>query len=139
MSTVSSDKTGRLARLWRSPPLVAVLLVLGVLLLMFGARADQATDDGAVPTFVQEETERVEALLREVEGVGECHILLTLSAGERTVSGGGEQITYPPIVAAVTVVCEGASDDRVRAYVVEALAASYGIGRHRVTVLPLAP
>ena len=125
-----------------------LLGILGVALLLFGG-----VDTGGGDTTADSEayrltlTEEVRALCREIQGVGEVSVLLTLEEGERyeyaqngsggyVTSGGAGLLlaTRPPRVAGVAVVCTGGGDAAVREQVQELLAAALGIGAHRVKV-----
>lgn len=123
--------------------------ILGLFLLLFGG--------GLFPTGGAEGTEsedyrvtlcaEVSALCREVRGVGEVTVLLTLESGESYSyaenSSGGYILTggsglllesRPPRVAGVAVVCDGGGDPAVREELSTLLSAALGIGTHKVKV-----
>lgn len=124
-----------------------LLLLLGglCLLLLGGQEAEEA------PTFDSEAyraalTAEVTALCREVSGVGETSVLLTLEAGERLVYAedgdgyvtvGGEGLLVerrPPRVLGVAVVCTGGDDPAVRERLSALLSAALGVGTNRVEI-----
>ena len=65
---------------------------------------------------------RLEALFSQIDGVGECQVMVTYKNGE---------------VYAVAVVCRGADNPKVRESVVEVITSVYGIGANRVAVQPM--
>lgn len=127
---------------------LVLLGVLGLLLLLLGgtpAREETETTADS-EDYRLALTEEVAALCREVRGVGEVRVLLTLEAGESSlwaenesgyVTAGGEGLlieSRPPRVAGVAVVCTGGGDAAVREELCELLSAALGIGRHRVRI-----
>ena len=124
-----------------------LLGVAGLALLLFGgasAECDRTVDSESYRLTL---TEEVRELCREVQGVGEVSVLLTLEEGEGYeyaqndsggyVTSGGKGLllsTRPPRVAGVAVVCTGGGDAAVQEQVRELLAAALGIGAHKVKV-----
>ena len=122
-----------------------LLLLGGLFLLLLGG---QGAEDA--PSFDSEAyraalTAEVTALCREVRGVGEVSVLLTLTEGESYtyagqsgyISAGGSGLllsSRPPQVAGVAVVCEGGGSAAVREELKALLSSALGIGAHRVTV-----
>ena len=126
------------------------LLLLGLGLLLVGGLGGTG-EDGADTTDAEAYrarlTDEIEAALREVRGVGDVTVLLTLEAGESRVyaegasggvlTSGGEGILIerrPPRVLGVAVVCTGGGDPAVREEITSLLAASLGVGTHKVKV-----
>lgn len=126
-----------------------LLGILGVTLLLFGGGVlsegqKEQTDSEDYRTALCAE---VTALCREVRGVGEVTVLLTLEAGESysyaenasggyIAAGGGGLLleSRPPRVAGVAVVCDGGGDPAVREELSSLLSAALGIGRHKVKI-----
>ena len=126
-----------------------LLGILGVTLLLFGGGVlsegqKEQTDSEDYRTALCAE---VTALCREVRGVGEVTVLLTLEAGESysyaenasggyIAAGGGGLLleSRPPRVAGVVVVCDGGGDPAVREELSSLLSAALGIGRHKVKI-----
>ena len=98
-------------------PKVAIIMVLGILLLILG-RGD------IVATKGESAEEKIAELCSMTEGVGECHVTVTYSAG-------GEE------VYAVAVLCDGSDSPKVRETITSVICSLYGIGAHRVTVMKL--
>lgn len=129
---------------------LALFGVLGLALLLLGGLG--GGDETARTTADESESYRavltaeVGALCREVRGVGEVSVLLTLESGEQSIyaenesgyvtAGGGGLLLErrPPRVAGVAVVCDGGDDPAVREILTEVLSAALGIGTHRVKV-----
>ena len=67
--------------------------------------------------------ERLEALVGQVEGVGECEVMISYD-GERAVG--------------VIILCEGAESASVRARLCDLVSSLYGIGANRISILKIA-
>ena len=127
---------------------LALLGVLGLALLILGGGEgeEETALSPSAEGYREALTAEVAALCREVRGVGEVHVLLTLEAGEShlyaenergyiTAGGSGLLIeSRPPRIAGVAVVCDGGGDPAVREMLSEMLAAALGIGAHRVKI-----
>ena len=138
-----------------------LLLCAGLLLVLSGGRGslkEQTSENDmgdVLSTQLLEESEkRLAALLQEIDGVGEVHVLLSCVTTPETeyVSDGGETVVlsagsgkesalskytrYPNYLGAV-VVCHGADQAEVRLQVMEATAQFTGLGADRITVLRL--
>jgi stage III sporulation protein AG len=125
-----------------------LLGIAGVALLLFGGTAGAGGGTSATDSedYRLTLTAEVRALCREVSGVGEVSVLLTLEEGERYeyarsnsgyVTAGGSGLllsTCPPRVAGVAVVCTGGGDPAVQEQLRELLSAALGIGAHKVKV-----
>lgn len=126
-----------------------ILGILGVTLLLFGGgvlpeKEAERTDSEGYRTALCAE---ITALCREVRGVGEVTVLLTLEAGESYsyaenssggyIAAGGSGLlleSRPPRVAGVAVVCDGGGDAAVREELSALLSAALGIGTHKVKI-----
>ena len=96
--------------------LVIAILVLGVFLVILGS----VGMGGKREAEADDEEARLSSLLSEIDGVGECKVMISLnSRGE---------------VASAVVVCRGASDVEVRRALLEAVTSLYGIGSNRVSI-----
>lgn len=138
-----------------------LLLCAGLLLVLSGGRGTQKTQSSEDDTgselssqLLDESEKRLEDLLREVDGVGEVHVLLSYATTPETeyVADGGETVVlsagsgkesalprytrYPNYLGAV-IVCHGADQAEVRLHVMEATAQFTGLGADRITVLQL--
>lgn len=145
---------------------VALILLVGLVLMLLpsGDGSDAVESEGG-ETYSLEETERrLEALLKNVQGVGQVNVMLTLKSGSTlelaedsstsmresetkresdvvTVSrgSGGEEVVvtqerYPTYQGAV-VVCEGGGNSAVRLSVIEAVSVLTGLGSDKITVV----
>jgi stage III sporulation protein AG len=150
------------AWLGRNPYVLLVLLIgLALLALPGGQRtarsaaAPESAGEIPAPAFsVENEQERLRAVLESISGVGKAKVLLSVqstaarnlavSAGETVVisAGSGRQETvelsydYPEYLGAV-VVCQGAGSAGVRLAVCDAVAAFTGLGTHSIQVLKM--
>ena len=97
-----------------APVWVAAILI--VLLLSFGGMGKGDVEK------VGPSDEAAE-MCSMVSGVGECRVMITYDGDDR--------------VFAVAILCEGAEDVAVQSNITELICSLYGIGAHRVTILPL--
>lgn len=137
--------------------------MVGLLLLIFGGKLEGAgkekdVEDTAayfsVRFYTQDLEDRIEALCRQVHGVGEVHVLLTLEGGSEyiyaeNISGAAQnyllaaddsgespilvQEIYPQI-RGIAVVCSHGNDSSVRLTITELLSAAFGIPSSRIFV-----
>ena len=122
--------------IWR----VAIVLLVGVLLLIFGGGSenDSALELGELDAYGRALEERVAELCSSLDGVGEACVMITFSSGEQTVYEGGRAVgKKPPEVMAVTVLCEGARNGEVVARLTEMLSSAFGIGTHRIKIMKI--
>lgn len=107
---------------------ILALCALGVALLLLGGRAETLT----VPTAAHlSETEtleaRIAALCREVAGVGEVRVAVTLAETDGV-----------PRPCGIGVVCTGGHDPAVVERLVALLSAAFDLGANRICVTPSA-
>ena len=138
-----------------------VLGLIGLLFLIIGgnwSRSEKTLSDKtdeeylSVRFYTKELEERIEALCREIHGIGEVHVLLTLEGGseyvyaenlsvstaDRYFTSGGEtplmvQEIYPKI-RGIAVVCSHGNDSAVQLMITELLGAAFGIPSSRIYV-----
>jgi hypothetical protein len=96
--------------------LLAGVLVLAILLI---PSSNKKTSDPE-PTG---DAAQLEELCSQIDGVGECRVMVTYKSGE---------------VYAVAVICRGANIPSVRERLTEMITSIYGIGANRVSIQPMA-
>ena len=96
--------------------LIIGALVLALLLIPTGSKKDEE------PSLV-DDASRLQELCSDIDGVGECRVMVTYKGGE---------------VYAVAVVCRGAENPKVRERLTDLITSVYGIGANRVTIQPMA-
>lgn len=141
---------------------VAVLGVIGLLLVIVGGegnavqggKTDAAASEESVRYYTEELENRIADLCRQIDGIHEAHVLLTLEGGTEHVyaeneSGSSRDYVimdsksgdapiligeiYPKI-RGVAVVCTHGGDSNVQRTVTELLAAALGIPSSRIRV-----
>lgn len=141
---------------------VILVLVIGIgLMLLPEGRQEEAepvTAQETQPELAQE----LKQILSRIKGAGDVEVLLTQSAGEKTVYQTDEDIsesdhrwetvivtdadrneqglvqqTLPPQYQGAIIVCDGADDAAVRLAIVEAVADATGLGTDRISVLKM--
>lgn len=126
-------------RLWR----VILPLALGIILILISSAISKS--EGESPGSENTLGEYKEGLEREIadlcsdiEGVGRCRVFITFERGEQSIYKGSSVIeTKPPKILGVSVICQGADNQTVRARIVEMITSLFGIGANRVAVLKL--
>lgn len=155
-------------RVWRILLWIGVAGILLIAVSEFTPHRKQTTDSSAV-TLTESQVEqaleqRITSLLREVEGVGDCRVLVTLECGEQMVYAAhsvtaeeaegstsfsetylmvetadgpaGLLITrLQPMVKGVAVVCDGGGNDAVRQRVIQVVSTAFHISERRVCVV----
>ena len=146
---------------------VALILLVGLVLMLLpsGEKEQRMENDSGTESFSLAETERrLEALLKNVQGVGQVNVMLTLKSGSTlelaedsstsmresetkresdvvTVSRGSgtEEVVVTheryPIYQGAVVVCEGGGNSAVRLSVIEAVSVLTGLGSDKITVV----
>jgi hypothetical protein len=95
----------------RGKLLPLLIIPIAVLLIVFGSSESQSAEPSP--------EDELAAVCSEIEGVGECRVMVTYKDGE---------------VYAVAVICRGADDIKTKERIVELITSVYGIGSNRVTV-----
>lgn len=96
--------------------LLAGVLVLAILLI-------PSSNEKVSEAELSDEAAKLEELCSQIDGVGECRVMVTYKNGE---------------VYAVAVICRGADIPRVRERLTEMITSIYGIGANRVSIQPMA-
>ena len=138
-----SDKTAESVKRYvsknKGSVAVALLLILGLFLIVFssGSAVGDEAEEGLEEYKAELEAELSE-MCSSVRGVGKCRVTVSFERGEEKVYKGSSLIeSKPPKVLGVTVVCEGADSDKVRAEIISAMSALFDIGSNRIAVLKL--
>ena len=124
--------------------LVFVVLVaaVGVALVLFslgGTKEEEVEKSSQSLAEYKAELEReLESACSSIRGVGRCEVIVTFSRGaENTYKGTNLIESKPPEVMGVSVICEGADSDEVRAGIVGMMSSLFSIGTNRVSVMKL--
>ena len=152
----------RISEKLRDAKIPLLLLCAGLLLMLasgHGKNNNSTEEDtsqmnlNATESLMDSE-KRLSALLREIDGVGETHVLLSYDTTSETeyVNDGGETVLlsagsgtetalvkvmrYPRYQGAV-IVCQGANQSSVKLCVIEATARYTGLRSDQITVLQL--
>jgi stage III sporulation protein AG len=171
-ATYESD-AGRCVKSMKKSGKLAVALIgvlIGASLLLFGNRLGGSKDNTAAPEaptavsarsaeeYRAELEARMEEICRQVAGVGEVDVAVTLDGGfsyvyatDKKTTVGGESLTYvtvgsgdgetlvylsekAPAVVGIGVVCTGGMDPTVRREVTSLLSAAFGVGSNKIYV-----
>ena len=170
---MARDGIRKLWQRWGKDRLLRVLLWVGLAgMLLIGLSellpSRNSEESAAAVTLTASQVEqaleqRITALLRQVEGVGSCRVMVTLESDARAVyaadtvsSAGADGSTtlsesyltvdtdagpvgllltrIQPTVKGVAVVCDGGDSDAVRQQVIQVVATAFHISERRVCV-----
>ncbi len=127
-----------------------------------GAASAATSAESGPGTYESRMEDKLEELLAQVEGVGRVRVMLTLEGtGEKTVEkdkeisqessreetvyaeyGSSERMPYVtaetnPKVDGVLVIAEGGGDSRIKAEIMEAAEALFGIEPHKIKIMKM--
>ncbi len=146
---------------------VALILLVGLVLMMLptsGEKGESEREEHSQAYSLSQTEQRLESLLRNMQGVGQVNVMLTLKSGSTlelakdsstnvrdnetkresdivTVSrgSGSEDVVVTqeryPIYQGAVVVCEGGGNSAVRLSVIEAVSVLTGLGSDKITVV----
>ena len=121
---------------------VVLVAAVGMALVLFslgGTKEEKAEKSSQSLAEYKAELEReLESACSSIRGVGRCEVIVTFSRGaENTYKGTNLIESKPPEVMGVSVICEGADSDEVRAGIVGMMSSLFSIGTNRVSVMKL--
>lgn len=138
-----------------------LLGILGVVFLLIGGEWTQTNETQSqtsseeylsVRFYTKELEDRIEALCREIHGIGEVHVLLTLEGGSEYVYAENVSASFTdrymsknsdtplvvqeiyPKIRGIAVVCSHGEDSAVQLMITELLGAAFGIPSSRIYV-----
>ena len=133
-----------------------IVLIAGIALLLLPNKKDTTT----TPVSTQEQKEEkldertLSELLESVEGAGKVKVMLSISAGEKTIyqtnhntSGSPENINTktaglinqinPPVYLGAIIVCQGGDIPSVKLAITQAVSKITGLGTDQICVLKM--
>ncbi len=139
-----------------------LVLLLGAVLLMLPEQTHEETPEAVEVAEVDTLEEKLEQVLRQVEGAGAVEVILTIRQGEETVyqtdlsqtaEGDSDANTvladrgsteapiavtvFSPIYQGALVVAEGGDRASVRLDIMQAVASLTGLGTDKITVIKM--
>lgn len=142
-----------------------LVFAVGLALMLIPFNRNESTGEVTQPVQNVEETAlsvQLEQILSQIKGAGKVRVLLSVSAGEKTVyqsdtdisenasrtdtviitdadraQNGLIQQVVPPTYLGAIIVCEGADKAEVRLALVEAVSRFTGLGADRISVLKM--
>lgn len=116
------------------------LVLVGILLISLPQdnTAIKNDDEITLDEYKARLEEELSDMCRSVKGVGKCYVMITFLRGEENTYKGSLLIeSKPPRVLGVSIVCQGADSNNVRASLTEMICALFDIGANRVAVLKM--
>ena len=115
---------------------------VGVVLIVFsvgnGEEKSNSDSTQSLEEYKAELESELEAACSSIRGVGRCEVIVTFARGAENVYKGTSLIeSKPPEVMGVSVICEGADSDEVRACITGMMTSLFGIGSNRISVMRL--
>ena len=146
---------------------VALILLVGLVLMLLptsGEKTEGEREEHGETYSLSQTEQRLESLLRNMQGVGQVNVMLTLKSGSTlelakdsstsvrdnetkresdivTVSrgSGSEEVVVTqeryPVYQGAVVVCEGGGNSAVRLAVIDAVSVLTGLGSDKITVV----
>lgn len=145
-----------------------IVIAIGIILLLIPTNHQKEIEEPVQPEIVQIDSleSRLSEVLSLVEGAGNTHVLLTISAGEETIYQVDEQtntntdssetkittITVtskeknqnglirqvnPPSYLGAIVVCHGADKPSIKLAIIDAVSNVTGLGTNQISVLKM--
>lgn len=146
---------------------VALILLVGLVLMLLptsDGNTEREREERSEAYSLSQTEQRLESLLRNMQGVGQVNVMLTLKSGSTlelakdsstsvrdnetkrdsdvvTVSrgSGSEEVVVTqeryPVYQGAVVVCEGGGNSAVRLAVIEAVSVLTGLGSDKITVV----
>lgn len=140
---------------------VVLVVVIGLILMLLptSSASEKNTADPVAETTVQKTVEEeLEEILRQIEGVGNVKVMLTVQTGEVVIyqydekSSGRDTVIItdgskaeagliqqvnPEVYRGAIIVCDGANSAAVQLNVIRAVSSVTGLSSDRITVLKM--
>lgn len=116
--------------------------IVGVVFIAFsfggGRESDTEPNAESLAEYKATLEGELESACSSIRGVGRCEVIVTFARGaENTYKGTSLIESKPPEVMGVSVICQGADSDDVRACITGMMSSLFGIGANRVSVMKL--
>lgn len=161
MALMQGSKLISLFKKFRYP---IVVLLVGFLLMMLSSRKDNALPNTQTtePVVQSDITAQLKQILMQIDGVGNVELILSISAGEKTIYQTDENQTngalrtetviitdsnrnQKPVITQVQpityrgaiIVCQGADNQQTKLVIVEAVSRLTGLGADCISVLKM--
>ena len=136
---------------------VPVMVLLGIVLMVYQNNSREAVPVSTVLTddqFVADTENRIEQMLKNIDGAGDCKVTITLASGSKkeyvreagnvlviTDNQGNQSAVVAkevaPEIAGVTVLSIGAKNIEVQKDIIQSVSTLLGIGSNKVCVILL--
>ncbi len=137
--------------------LIPVMILLGVVLMAVQFKSPEAVPAAATVSdeqYVSDTENRIEQMLKSIDGAGECQVTIILKSGSKkeyvreegsvlviSDNNGNQSAVVAkevaPEIAGVTVLCTGAEKIEVQKDVIHSVSTVLGIGSNKVCVIQL--
>ncbi len=108
---------------------VIVIGICAVVLLFFLSEIFSGADSLTKKENVSLE-EKLESFLMNLEGVGECEIIIYMDTSSKSSYSSSVQEK----ISGIAVICEGGNNSRVKSSVIEVLTRLFGLSGNRISV-----
>ena len=132
--------------------IISSLVVLGILLIAIGSFDLPNKKDNSPNLYTQALEEKIEIFLKNVDGINEAKVILTLDTSNENVyaqnsngldyilTNDGKPISITeiyPTVRGVAVACTGGDRDDIKIKVTELISAYLGISSNRIKIVSI--
>ena len=139
----------------KSKLIVIILAIVGVLLILLSSvnfKGSDKSGDFSVSSYTNELEKKLESFLKNVEGINNVDVIITLDISNETVyatkdgsydyvlSSSGEPIYIAeiyPYVRGVAVACTNGQSDYVKKEITELISSYLGISSSRIKIVPI--
>ena len=136
---------------------IPVMMLIGIVFMVYQNKSPDAVPVSAMmpdDQYIFDTEERIEEMLKNIDGAGECKVAITLASGSKkeyvreagnvlviTDNQGNQSAVIAkevaPEIAGVTVLCSGAKNIEVQKDIIHSVSILLGIGSNKVCVILL--
>lgn len=135
--------------------IIIVLVILGIIFILlssFNFNKNKAKNEFSATTYTKELEKKIESFLKDVDGIKNAKVILTLecsnehvyakneSSYDYYISSNGDLVEVTeifPVVRGVAIACTNGDDDIVRMRVTELISSYLGISSNRIKIVAI--
>lgn len=135
--------------------IIIVLVILGIIFILlssFNFNKNKAKNEFSATTYTKELEKKIESFLKDVDGIKNAKVILTLecsnehvyakneSSYDYYISSNGDLVEITeifPVVRGVAIACTNGDDDIVRMRVTELISSYLGISSNRIKIVAI--
>lgn len=140
---------------YKNKIIIVGLVILGVIFILFGSfkfNKNKSNNEFSATTYTKELEKKIESFLKDVDGIKNAKVILTLecsnehvyakneSSYDYFISSNGDLIEITeifPVVRGVAIACTNGDDDIIRMQVTELISSYLGISSNRIKIVAI--